>query len=1364
MKSKVATLALALWALAVHAAVPVRFGPVPPPSPRFVESPRKYGASINPVTQTSNVTNWMRATAVSQYDYIMGLHNYGLTSVANNLFPFSLLMVQGQPGNGSGLTNLAGFLMLTSFGGDATGRTPSDAAMSNAIAAAASTGRGLAVTGSNVFLAPIIATNSVNLWLCGQGDARLVYIGSSNISSFITVTNSAPTGLEGPKVENLTIQGSGNVSNLITLGSCYHDSLRNIRLLNCYGIGAALIGCANCGLLENVSCSANDLPPTGFTTKPTAGIMLANCTCQTILNPIIEGVSGIGIYVTNGYVIHVVGGSSGSNRGGVLDIGGNEDRYDSVDFEANAGSYDIFATNNNYLIVHGGVVTKGLCLGNCFESLIDKTTGGGLGSLLVDVNCQQTTLAGLGAFAGLTDFGKNTDYLNVYGAGSGYVDKLNSLVVSNLAGQAVNLTSTPAVSQPFFIGGSAYDGTTDPGGIAMQLSHNAANNRQLGLFDAADYNGFRFLMGNNNAGSYFDSWTLGAGETPMTLQAAGQPLTVGGTLTASNQPYVLLAGTAMDGTGAAAGMQLGMAHNSAGNRQLFAFDSATGAGLLIIPSIYDVVVNAWLTNGQAFLPLYLQTGGQPTYVGGSLSVAAGYQFSGSAVGLTNINLSTATGGLPSGTLGTNLLITSGITDTGYVSGSYTMLKAGNYFCSNGTSGSIQWNTNGGIFASNGATAQTITFTNGGGLLTSNLSAAALYSSILSIASGGLVSTTNTMEMNTNTATTAFAIYTNATTLLGTNGATNITINGRTGAITNAGPIAVGGNLVVSGNLQVGGSATAVSADSSGNLWAGQAWVTNGNLTITNGVFIVQQTNSAALLGANLAPAAGNFTYDSTWTESAGPTFVAIPAATPLVCNATISSSAYYQISFTLSAVTAGNVTVSVGTFTSGPYTSAGTYIVGSRAGSASALTFTPKSTFNGALSAISIQVISPGPAQVVLQDTNGNNAWELRGNLTLGNSFQGVGDGSYNTLGSYNTANGVRALFSNTVGSCNTANGYGSLYSNAIGGDNTANGYYSLYSNTSGNYNTANGFRALFSNTVGSYNTANGYGSLLANTNNDNTADGYGTLLYSTNLMQCTAAGANAGSLSAATAIYAATNLTLIGYGAGADPSVATTTYLTNSTAIGANSTITANNQVSLGSASVTAVVTAGALWPTGGVNVPYGSSYVGLNLTTNADGTASASLLAATNAAAAMTNGTPLGALAINNGAALTNFLVGKSQTMFLNQNYSSGYFICAQGTDSSSAASGASYYAPATKVYANWNVTFHNPIGAGTNISLYPCTNGVACSNVVLNANNSTGGTPLYSTTPINVMSNTPFCFVIYANYNGTISTQPRISWTEQ
>ncbi len=83
--------------------------------------------------------------------------------------------------------------------------------------------------------------------------------------------------------------------------------------------------------------------------------------------------------------------------------------------------------------------------------------------------------------------------------------------------------------------------------------------------------------------------------------------------------------------------------------------------------------------------------------------------------------------------------------------------------------------------------------------------------------------------------------------------------------------------------------------------------------------------------------------------------------------------------------------------------------------------------------------------------------------------------GSASSSGTDDTGVGYKALSSNTSGSFNTASGLDALFHNTTGSYNAANGYKALYSNTTGNNNTASGRDALENNTSGSSNTAVGY-------------------------------------------------------------------------------------------------------------------------------------------------------------------------------------------------------------------------------------------------------------------------------------------------
>ena len=96
------------------------------------------------------------------------------------------------------------------------------------------------------------------------------------------------------------------------------------------------------------------------------------------------------------------------------------------------------------------------------------------------------------------------------------------------------------------------------------------------------------------------------------------------------------------------------------------------------------------------------------------------------------------------------------------------------------------------------------------------------------------------------------------------------------------------------------------------------------------------------------------------------------------------------------------------------------------------------------------------------------------------------------TTASFNTGVGAGTLFRNN-GEENTAVGTGAMLTNFSGIRNTATGAFALFNTGSadnanrpsgelGSFNTANGNRALFNNTEGGVNTAVGYRTLISNT------------------------------------------------------------------------------------------------------------------------------------------------------------------------------------------------------------------------------------------------------------------------------------------
>ncbi|NOY51098.1 MAG: hypothetical protein GXO88_11125 [Chlorobi bacterium] len=251
---------------------------------------------------------------------------------------------------------------------------------------------------------------------------------------------------------------------------------------------------------------------------------------------------------------------------------------------------------------------------------------------------------------------------------------------------------------------------------------------------------------------------------------------------------------------------------------------------------------------------------------------------------------------------------------------------------------------------------------------------------------------------------------------------------------------------------------------------------------------------------------------------------------------------------------------------------------------------------------------SPGSGKILTSDANGTASWQANAaatelnelsdavsdgsSLFVGNMAGNTDDGannnvavginamSSNTSGFYNAALGSQALFKNAGGAYNSGFGYQVLYNNTAGIDNTAVGANALFTNTA-NYNSAFGFQTLFANssglgnsafglqalkknTTGDYLASVGYQSLYSNTTGDySVAFGKSALYNNTTGSNNVAIGYEAGNYGTANS-----NCTYIGY---QTRNTSTTDY-TNSTALGNQAIISADNQVRIGNSSVSSI------------------------------------------------------------------------------------------------------------------------------------------------------------------------------------------------
>jgi hypothetical protein len=176
------------------------------------------------------------------------------------------------------------------------------------------------------------------------------------------------------------------------------------------------------------------------------------------------------------------------------------------------------------------------------------------------------------------------------------------------------------------------------------------------------------------------------------------------------------------------------------------------------------------------------------------------------------------------------------------------------------------------------------------------------------------------------------------------------------------------------------------------------------------------------------------------------------------------------------------------------------------------------------------------------------------------NTFLGTSSGHSNTIGNANVFIGPQAGYFNTEASSNTFMGDRAGFSNTIGGSNVFIGNLAGYNNINGQANMMLGPQAGSNNQSGNYNVFLGNAAANANTTgSDNTAIGAGSATQNTTGQRNTFIGEYAGFNS-----QTGNENVFIGFASKAG--TVNPTNLTNAVAIGANSIVSQDNSVILGS------------------------------------------------------------------------------------------------------------------------------------------------------------------------------------------------------
>ena len=217
---------------------------------------------------------------------------------------------------------------------------------------------------------------------------------------------------------------------------------------------------------------------------------------------------------------------------------------------------------------------------------------------------------------------------------------------------------------------------------------------------------------------------------------------------------------------------------------------------------------------------------------------------------------------------------------------------------------------------------------------------------------------------------------------------------------------------------------------------------------------------------------------------------------------------------------------------------------------------------------------------------NGLTKFPIVVDTTLQNIYCGGGAFASNTTGSYNTAIGASALNQNQTGIENFSLGALSLRSNIVGSYNVGIGVSALANNNS-NYNTAIGRYCLYGCNAPDNVCIGYFGGVQIGSGASNAAVGNYSLYNLTSGSNNTGLGHYNG-----TGLVSGNNNSFFGAGAGmASPG----TY-SNSTAIGFGSTITASNQIVLGTTSETTRIL-GALTVTGAATFSTAPTMSGANI-----------------------------------------------------------------------------------------------------------------------------------------------------------------------
>jgi hypothetical protein len=190
--------------------------------------------------------------------------------------------------------------------------------------------------------------------------SKPTYLQYSGTGDCVKFDATAKSGVNKMTIGPFSIRCPSGALNGFTATRIYRSTIQDITVLGAGtgSIGMVFKGCILCYIV-NPTVSVNIVGTWYSSGKPDLGIVFDkettggtfNSTSNTVINPIVEGINSIGIYLQNAVSNTLIGGSSEGNPTGIVfETTSSRNKVDNMDFESNSTRDVSMSGHGNWLV------------------------------------------------------------------------------------------------------------------------------------------------------------------------------------------------------------------------------------------------------------------------------------------------------------------------------------------------------------------------------------------------------------------------------------------------------------------------------------------------------------------------------------------------------------------------------------------------------------------------------------------------------------------------------------------------------------------------------------------------------------------------------------------------------------------------------------------------------------------------------------------------------------------------------------------------------------------------------------------------------------------------------------------------------